>query len=204
MTRQLEPGVLEDERNFGSLMGKLIAQHPELYDILDGYIYDFFRLLRTSQKYGCPIQSNCRQIKAGQDVSLPSSDTHSRLYQIVLEEHCTFPYPRTISSALKLCEDKRVKNFREQLLCWSKLVLEGSSDESKIRLEIRKAKKDLERLDTYKKVGRILAFVSIPVALASILTGLPLGLSLLPVGPVMAVDAMRREKQQAWLMFGKP
>ncbi len=203
MTRALASDDLSDEYVFTSVMAELTTRHPDLYYVLDGHVYDFFRLIRTSEKNGCPIRSNCRQVNSPREDRFAHSESAFRLYQVVLEEHCTFPYPRTVASALKLSRDKRVMSFRHQLFRWSEDVLKGASDEPKVRLEIRKTKKDLERLDTYKTAGRILTFLSLPLTIAGLLTGLPLGLSLLPVGPLMTIDAMRRERQHAWLMFGK-
>ncbi len=129
-------------------------------------------------------------------------DNTYNVYEIILDEVITFPRPRTIKSAIKLLNDPNVIAFREVLNQWTQALMEDPKNSEKLRLEIRKAKKSLERLKTYKKAGRIMTFVSSSVGIAGAFVGLPLGLAITPVGLAMTADSIRRERQHKWMFFG--
>jgi hypothetical protein len=189
----------------------MAIKYDTLYDefmmILESY-HDLEFLQKMGSKYLGLI--NCDRIQIGftdrpyVDCPSPMIESAFRAYQIVLEEECTIPFPRTLRSAIELRKDQRVKDFREVIFCWSSALVKGDEQsESRFRREIIKAKKGLERISTYKKISRIMTFAAIPISIASILAGVPFGLALLPIGPIITIDSIDRETSYRWLLFGK-
>jgi hypothetical protein len=181
--------------------------HPALAVAMD-YIVETFHdvkyLIRTTGSHRC----SGKTLVSFSESDLVSESTNElqeahRVCEIILEEECAFPCPRTITSALKLCEDRRIDDFRLVLGKWAAIKENDAKGEKEFRKELASAKKALRKLDVYKKVGRITTFASVPIAFASLLSGIPLGLALLPIGPCMALNAMRLECEHGWLLFGR-
>jgi len=174
----------------------------DIYDIREAY-NSLLLMLQTSNKLDIPMMGPCGSTTSYKYDTDEGVSSTLRTYRIVLEEDFSFPAPRTVKSALDLRNDKLITEVRGFVNGWSEAICNGSSDEAIFRKEIRAAKKSLSRLSLYRKIGRLVAFVSIPVAVAAALSGIPYGLVLTPIGPAIALDSIRREKKYNWLMFGK-
>jgi len=127
-----------------------------------------------------------------------------RAYKLYLNEVTLVPRLRTIQDVLRLRDDPRVEAFRTAIFSWADALSEGDiGEETRIRREIRKASKNLAKLGAYRKVAGWVSVVSIPISIASALTGVPAGLALTPIGPAIAMGTYIKEKKLQWLLFGK-
>jgi hypothetical protein len=176
---------------------------PVFSEIYSGY-QNLQHVINETNRLKCPGKSLIPVLEKASIPDTNLSEAAFRVYGIILEEQFSFPFPRTLSAAIKLRKDKRVSDFRENLFFWANSLLEDSlSSEAKLRMEIAKSGRELKKLSTYKTVGRIITFAALPIAVASALMQFPLGLFLIPLSHAIAIDSIRREKKHSWLIFGK-
>lgn len=181
---------------------------PELYnqsvEIVKSYNeINYYINFSTEQNLPAKTYFNSKQAKEFITDYKPTDEQY-RLYQIILEEDCTFPFPRTLSSAIELINDNRIVDFRNLLTLWMNNLKNGDTiDELKVRREIQKAKKSLEKVSSNKKVARIVSYVSLPVGVASAIMGIPAGIILTPVGPILNLKNHFTKKKNNWLLLGK-
>ncbi|XLS27988.1 hypothetical protein ACJD0Z_12350 [Flavobacteriaceae bacterium M23B6Z8] len=190
------------------LRNEIGLNFPDMYPLSEKIISSYNEInyyLNFSENRSLPTKTRFDNKKIRTHVdNKNTSDYHYRLYQIILEEDCTFPLPQTLDSTIKLISDRRIIDFREILTIWINSLQEGNTiNERKVRMEIRKAKKALERVSTFKKVTRIISYVSLPVAVASAIAGVPAGLILVPIGPILNLKSNMIEKKNKWLLLGK-
>jgi len=176
----------------------------EITNILNSYNeLRFFIKLSNSQNLPAKTFINSKlSNKIPNDVSL-NEDAY-RLYQIILEEDYTFPQPKNLKSTIELMNDSRIKNFREILNFWMNNIRVGDvKEELKFRKEIKKAKSDLAKVSSRKKIGNIISYVTLPISVASAIMGFPAGIFLSPIGPVITIKNKIEEKKHNWLLLGK-
>lgn len=190
-------------KDFDNLTQNELWVGGRLMDIIEE-AYRNFDYLKSSS------QSNNIVAKTSADIPYvvehnPYGYEHAmhRVYHVVLDELISFPRPRTIKATIELLNNPNVASFREVMLEWSRALLENSSDEERLRREIRIAKKSFDRLKTYKKIGRITTFVSAGVGVVGAMAGIPLGLLVTPVGVGLQADAIRRERKHQWMLFAR-
>jgi hypothetical protein len=166
--------------------------------------HNLLHVMRTSSELGCYGRSVIPALNEVEEISSRQSEAAFRIYEIILEENCSFPFPRTLSSAIRLSADRLIVDFREALSYWSRALLERDlSAERSLRKEITKASRELKTLSTYRKIGRLITFISLPISIASALAGFPYSLFLLPISQAIVVDSIRRERKHSWLLLGK-
>ena len=191
-------------------LGDLFLNYPEMQTYIERILIsyrDLSDILQTSNRMQCFSRTSLPMINEN-DISYKLnsklSDSLYRTYEIILEEECTFPFPRTLSAALKIRNDKRVLEFRQILMQWATALLDGDvGTESLLRKEIAKANREIKKISTYRKIGKIITFATIPVALASAILGAPVGIFLLPIGPAIHLKSAAIEKKNRWLLLGK-
>jgi hypothetical protein len=131
-------------------------------------------------------------------------DPYWKAYQIYLEEINVLPKLRTFQDVFRLRDDHRIHEFREALHNWSVEIKNGDPEtEMSMRKEIRKANEELKKLGEWQKIGKWATYISIPVSIASVLTGCPLGLSILPISIGIRIHSDVNEWRHRWLLFGR-
>ena len=110
----------------------------------------------------------------------------------------------SLEAVLELRENKRIRNFRETLHFWANEMKKSDpSYEKKIRRDIRKANKELKRIGSYRKIGRWVTYLSLPVTVASLLSGIPAGLILTPIGFSTYIASDLLERKYKWMLMGR-
>jgi hypothetical protein len=110
-----------------------------------------------------------------------------------------FPVIDSLSDVLRLRNDRRIVDFRENLRHWADALLRSdSSEEEKIRREIRKSNKALHSLTRWKKAGTLITYLALPL---SIVPHLGLPLTIMGAAFQLYVDAV--EWRNRWLMIGR-
>ncbi len=128
-----------------------------------------------------------------------SSDNYYKVFQVVLDEIEYFPKVNSIEDALRLREDKRIVDFRQNLQNWTyALQVNDFQLEKKLRTEVRKSNKALKIVSDLKRIGAIITYVSLPLSIVPFI-GLPIGV--ISVGAQLYGDIV--EWQNRWLMVGK-
>ena len=127
-----------------------------------------------------------------------------RAYRIYLEEAEVLPRVRSLADVVRLQADPRLRPWRETMHQWWLSLRSGDQNaEHNLRAEITKANRDLRKLDHWRKIGGIVTYVSLPIAVASALTGFPGGLVMAPLGVGMRVYSEVQQRRHRWLMLGR-
>jgi hypothetical protein len=127
------------------------------------------------------------------------------LFRIVGRELGKTTYRPTLKGSLDLAREPATAALRSQLSSWCSNLASGNVEElKKIRQEIKKATKALQRLPAIIMAGTITTWLSIPASLVETMFGLPpvLGLSVSAVGVVASAVAKARNDKYRWAMFG--
>jgi hypothetical protein len=164
-------------------------------------------LLETSAALQLPVFSNFRRvpkISAGNPLTAFDSNASVAL-GIYLNESLSIPKIATLEDVLKLRNDQRIKFFRNKIFQWCEKLRAGNlGSEEEIRREIREANAAIEDIGKYKKVAMWMTFLSVPVGIVELLTGLPISLlTFTPLGVVIEIANLVKERQYRWLLFGR-
>lgn len=170
--------------------------------------YSAMRNLIGSNELGVPIAVLTQPrgyTKASVEPRKPTQiDSLYQAFQIFLEEIEFVPRLTKIDDVLRLRGDKRIKNFRETLYQWSLILREGNiAAERRIRHDIREANKGLKQLGEWEKVGQWVTYISLPLSVASVFIGMPLGLVLTPISLTSRVYTDLQKRKYRWLMIGR-
>ena len=171
------------------------------------------RLLDASVMARAPVMSQRLKVpipKARPQLSFssPSPESYLQAYQICLEDVHYLPRVENIYDVLRLRDDSRVRDFREVLAHWAQMLQEGDFvGERRIRQDIAKASEEFKKLQSWANVGRWLAYVAIPLAVASIWLVGPLGAGVgiaeAALGAAIQIHHDRKERELRWLAFGQ-
>jgi len=168
-------------------------------------LFELTNMLSYSQKSDSPlflpsaVDVSSRNI----DTSIELTDDAIQIYRLYLTERGTLPRIKTLDDLIRLMNDKRLNNFRNVMNRWTAIASsENGKAISQIRADINSAKKEIESLGKYHNVGRIIGYVSIPIAVIDLLLGSPIGLLLTPIGPGIDLYSHMKLKKFGWLNFG--
>ena len=123
----------------------------------------------------------------------------------LVEEGGLLPRIDCIKDALALRKDPRLRAVREQLAILHGGLTTGDREAiSDARREIRKARQALRRRAAWDKALRWVAYLSVPVGVAEILSGTPpiVGTSIAVVGAAGTAGSRKVERDNEWVLFG--
>jgi hypothetical protein len=168
--------------------------------------YDISSLLRRSKELnGIPAFTTVKPAKKSKKAArqIPTPKDSIQVCRFSLPE-MKIPKLVRLEQVLRLREDKRITNFREKIIEWTGYLRKGEKDsEEKIRQEITKAKKDLEKIKTTQIVSTISTVLSIPAfAVDLFFTGGAIGAPLLGGSVGHLIYEYKKKKKYEWLLFG--
>jgi hypothetical protein len=121
------------------------------------------------------------------------------------EEGGFWPRIDTIKDALALRRDPRLQNVRAQLALLHGGLTTGDRDAiAEARREIRKARQRLQRRAGWDRALRWVAYLSVPVGVAEVLSGTPpiIGTSIAVIGAAGTAKSRKVERDNEWVLFG--
>ncbi len=121
------------------------------------------------------------------------------------EEGGFIPHIDSIKNALALRKNPHLKAVREQLAhLHSGLTVGDRQAVLEARRAIRKARKKLQHRVEWEGALRWVAYLSVPVVVAELLSGAPplLGASIAVIGAAGAAGSRKVEKGNEWVLFG--
>jgi hypothetical protein len=124
---------------------------------------------------------------------------------ILHEEGHFFPEIQNIDHALKLRKNPHLRAFKEQFQEFHIQLARGDRESlEKVRKEVVRAKRAIERTAKWNLGLRWLTYLSLPAGIAeSLLTGAPiLGTSLAVMSAAGTAHANRVSRQHEWVLFG--
>jgi hypothetical protein len=124
---------------------------------------------------------------------------------VLHEEGHFFPQIQSIAHALKLRKDPHLQAFKEQFREFHLQLERGDREDlRRIRKEVQRAKKALERTAKWTLPLRWLTYISLPAALAEgLLVGTPIaGTSLAVMSAVGTAVSARAYRKNEWALFG--
>ena len=166
----------------------------------------WFTLFNLSKQLNFPIKAkpkgiNQKVISTVEEAETAPSNAYCAV-RVWLQEIEAQPRLESIDDVLRLRENKFYSDFREVILHWAELLSSGErKQEESIRKDIAKASADLKRLSKWRKVGGWITYISLPVDVAIMISGLPVPTSLVGLG-VQAYTDIKSKKYQ-WLMFSQ-
>ena len=116
-----------------------------------------------------------------------------------------FPKITSINHALQLRKDANLKSFREQLQLFHSHISSGDKDAViRIRKEITKARRALERTAMWATQLRWVTYLSLPVGIIeSIALGAPIAATTLGVfSATLTAQVQRSKRKNEWVLFG--
>lgn len=164
-------------------------------------------LIEISSKKNLPVLTSMVKVGSRKAMELPISPVkaeYQQAFQIFMDEVSVVPNIDSLDNVLRLRDDKRIRNFREVLQVWAAELKTGQvSAEQKIRREIQKANQELKRLKNWREIGGWITYLSLPISVASLLSGIPAGLGLTPLGLATRIGADLLEKKYKWMLVGR-
>lgn len=213
----------EQQRNVKRMLGKdlfspatvaFLERNEALIDRLHRLqerAVHWFTLFRWASELGFSIKAKPKGLRISSHSSATTSratgqgSLPSKAYCAVgiwLKEVEVQPRIGSIDDVLRLRENKFFADFRQIVLRWADLVSTGEArEEEKVRKDIAKASSELKRLSQWKKVGGLITYVSLPLDVAILISGLPIVTS--PIGLAVQGYVDVKSKPYQWLMFGQ-
>jgi hypothetical protein len=114
-------------------------------------------------------------------------------------------FRNSLKESLDLAEHPNTQALREQLARWKESLQHGEIDNlEEIQRDVKEATSELAQLTRIKNIGRVVAYLSLPISVVSILSGLPpvLGIYIGLVGLATRVRVEETEDALQWAMFG--
>lgn len=124
---------------------------------------------------------------------------------ILHEEGHFFPEIESIGHALRLRKNPHLRAFKEQFREFHTQLASGDSEAlERVRKEVGRAKRALERTAKWSLALRWLTYISLPTSLAeSLLVGAPIvGTSLAVMSAAGTIGVQRASRQNEWVLFG--
>lgn len=166
-------------------------------------------LITQSGAHSAPVLNSRLRLprqpaKADKDGLMESDQSYWQAFGVYLEEVAFLPRLTTIQDAIRLRSDKRIKAFRETLNAWSSVLRDGDINaEKRLRKEIQKANRSIERMTQAQHVGKWITYLSIPVTVASLVSGVPFGITLFPLGVAIRLCSDVSLAKNGWMMVGR-
>lgn len=137
----------------------------------------------------------------------PSQVPHSfgLIRSVLHEEGHFFPEIQSIGHALRLRKNPHLRAFKEQFREFHNQLASGDSEAlEKVRKDVGRAKRALERKAKWGLALRWLTYISLPAGLAeSLLVGAPIvGTSLAVMSTAGTIGIERASRQNEWVLFG--
>lgn len=158
-----------------------------------------------------PIKANSQRLRhvvPPMPLRFPDRDLY-KLMQVQFK-HLRYPVIETVEDVLRLREDPHLRNYREVIFGYSQNLqadLEGAHVRvlEKFKHDLELALADLGKLRRWSTYLDITFYLSIPLAIAGILTGLPLSdIVSIPVGGLAKMESIRKRRKLGWILFGRP
>jgi len=131
-------------------------------------------------------------------------DNLFQVYKIILDEVQYMPVISSIDDVLRLREDIRIKDFRENMFEWSNVLYSGDiKQEQKLRRELKKSNKEIKTIKSYQKIGGIITYASLPLIAIDAITQIPAGILLSVLGAAVQFKGDNAHKKNKWLLFGR-
>jgi hypothetical protein len=148
--------------------------------------------------------ATCTQPITSQRLNLNDRSAAHRVMQIVIDEvldnEFTLPVPATLGEALKLQGDPNVREFRAVFHPWITTLREGTlNDESRLRLEVRRALRVFRNLPRIQRLTQVLAYFSVPVGLVQRTEALVAGTAIGVASIGLSALAERWHTNTKWL-----
>jgi hypothetical protein len=201
-------GSFQEEAGIDMFVG--LRQDPLLFLEVHAFWRSFFELAAMAT-FAADAKASLflpSTIEVRVDGTQPTNTADTiRLYRVFLQNAGLLPTPETFEDVLRLREDPNLRSLREVLAEWTATPDAERGDNlitGRIQKDVALASRSLRPLGALARVGRLIGYVSLPVAVAEFLThGGAIGLALAPVGP--AIDAYRfgRERRAGWVRFGR-
>jgi hypothetical protein len=190
------------------ISAKIIQSEEKLDKIqaINQMCYELNSMIECSKAFGgIPAFTNINPIKTQKKKyqKLPNPDNALQAFKFCLP-NMRFPRIQSIEQVLRLREDKRIIKFREKILEWTEYLSEGDiKSEERVRKDIRKANKELSKINTAQKVSTFSTILSVPAFFADLIfSGGAIGGTLL-VGSIGSLCyEYTKKKQYEWLLFG--
>ncbi len=127
-----------------------------------------------------------------------------QLFKLYLREVNTVPAVNSFPDLFRLYNHKYLDRFREQLDLWDKALYAGSPNAvAGMKRDFNLAIKDLAKVAKMQKVGDLLTYIGLPIALAApLLKGLPVDFGLAAIGPALLGYTKLLERRASWVRFG--
>ena len=168
-------------------------------------LFEMVDLLHLSERTKCPIYMPL-DIPVKDDGQKPDDTIREdlrRIYKIYLSERGFTPKLDCIQDLLRLREDKRLDPLREVLGIWqSELSKEDVDGMNFVKVEIERARIEIQRLERYSRYGRYIGYASLPMGFVDLAVGTPIGLALAPLGVALNVYFKKKLEKFNWLNFG--
>jgi hypothetical protein len=173
-------------------------------------LFEIVRMLKLAEASRCALfMPSTTDIRARytHSVEVDTSADLVRIYRVYLAESGMLPRPTTFEEVLRLREDKNLHGLRNCLSRWSRNYPEIEQEPKLVtamRKDIATASSAVSRLEGLARVGSIVGYVALPVAIAEATTGRSLGgLALAPLGPAIDTYRSLRLRKFGWINFGK-
>lgn len=119
---------------------------------------------------------------------------------------CPRPRDEPVADLERLQRDPGLSSLRPLLERWTDET-HGSEDPDtdlleEIRVDIARATKILKHSELLDRTGKVLTFLSLPVAVYDLLEGSALGTALVPIGPAIEAYKASRIRQSSWVRLG--
>lgn len=137
-----------------------------------------------------------------------STATSLQVYRHFLSESGRLPNPTNLRELERLRQDPNVGALREMLAQWTVVAQGDENPEASVLAAINRdidlAARQLRRGELLGRVGRLTAFLAMPVSAYDILRGSPWGLALVPVGAAIEAAEATVTKGASWACIGRP
>ena len=178
---------LDDERFY------FIIEYLKLKELLD-----------FSEKNQIPIKYSIQNINPKNRGEIVKSDSSYQVYKIILDEIQYMPVLNSIEDVLRLRNDKRINRFRETIKNWTFVISSGdSSQENKVRGDIRKANVELKNLSKYQRINGWTTYFALPFIIIDLLSGVPIGSILTAISGAYELKSDLLKKKHSWLLLGR-
>lgn len=191
--------ISRKERNRATISSvfSVLDIHNDLFTVID--------LLKYSSQLSVPLATQkigASSLKTSSDFVLSSQElfhAYYKVFKIVLREVEYFPVVDSLSDVLRLRSDKRIVDFRENLIRWATALHNSdATEEKKLRREIEKSNRALRSIHPLKKVGAYMTYLALPL---SIVPELGFPLTALSVAIQLYTDVVGWRNR--WLMVGR-
>ena len=184
----------------------IIAEHLSCQSAIFQSSMLSYAIESFSGEYGMPIKSATSQ-KSKSFPTIHSNEEYT-LIKVQFDE-LRYPVVENLEDVLRLREDKNLEKYRTVIAEYSdRLRSEIEAERTKVisefRQDIRRATKDLIHLGRWSKIENICFYISIPLAIAGLFSGIPLtDVLILPATLATKFVTYNEKKKLDWILFGR-